>query len=196
MESSHLVRRCCESVTATRAHVTAENFPSNTVALFCRCRIVRHPKQMPVPTITSYQIFCFVERAHWSLLITRNIKGKLGPNFSSVINVVIYVRYRLERRKNSFSAYAVLQKALVNTSIGIPGRNWGESERKRRVSFWESINRKNTLIIMMILFTVTSLRPAAWPLPPSYSFYSWFDPLLLLPPSIYFIISRQIKKVL
>ena len=56
--------------------------------------------------------------------------------------MVIYVRYRLERRKNSFSAYAVLQKALVNTSIGIPGRNWGESERMRRVSFWESINRK------------------------------------------------------
>merc|ERR1711879_316599 len=109
----------------------------------------------------------------------RDIKGKLGPNFSSVIKVVIYVRYRLERRKNSFSAYAVLQKALVNTSIGIPGRNWGESERKRRVSFWESIHRKK--------YSYNNDNTLYCHQPP---------PSSLTPPSIYFITSRQIKKVL
>ena len=67
-----------------------------------------------------------------------------------------------------------LEKKHTKTHQGIPGLNWGESEHKRRISFWEStmlIKKKNNK--KKYSFNVVSLRPAALtlllppPLPPT-----------------------------
>jgi len=107
--------------------------------------------------LISVGLFC----RESTLKLTNYNPSKLGSNFRSVINVVIYVSYRLEPRKIALALKLCFRKHSHRDSRSELGRERTQASRFFLGISDRNIRKKTTLIIMIILFTVTSLRPAA-----------------------------------